>query len=332
MIPASDLIPHAEYVKAIRPHLPEHVFLRNPWKLVGIAGHLVLIAICIWLFRSAESLWSLALLSVVIGHSGACLGFYAHDLSHKTILPGGLLLRVLETLVWTVVAVPATVWRRVHNHTHHHETNTSHDPDRWFLVSEKSPASCAYTQVFYPNRDGVKFNPLVGLHFIAYVIRNTLAAIGADGSKPALVPVKPKYKPRQKLAVILESVLILVYQAIVFWAVGGSWGKYIWASPVAYAVTSAVVMAYIFTNHSLNELCEHTDPVAGSTSVEVLSWLNMLHVNFSYHTEHHLFPGMDSSQYPKVAKVLRAQFPDRYNRLRMGEAWHRLWKQKGFME
>ncbi|HRE84661.1 MAG TPA: fatty acid desaturase, partial [Opitutaceae bacterium] len=69
-----------------------------------------------------------------IGHSIACLGFYAHDLSHGTILRAGRLSRVFETLLWTLAAVPATMWRRVHNATHHVETNTVGDPDRWFLV------------------------------------------------------------------------------------------------------------------------------------------------------------------------------------------------------
>ncbi|HRE84663.1 MAG TPA: fatty acid desaturase, partial [Opitutaceae bacterium] len=41
---------------------------------------------------------------------------------------------------------------------------------------------------------------------------------------------------------------------------------------------------------------------------EVPGLLDALHSHFSYHTEHHLFPGMDSSRYPEVARLLRQQF------------------------
>ena len=55
-------------------------------------------------------------------------------------------------------------------------------------------------------------------------------------------------------------------------------------------LASSVVMGYIFTNHLPNPLCEHSDPLIGSTSVIVPRWIDWLHVNFSYHTEHYVFP------------------------------------------
>lgn len=329
---SNELINHSEYLAAIRPLLPSGSFRRNPRKLIPITLHLLILGCGYWLIRESNAAWQWALISVVIGHSIACLGLYAHDLSHKTILPGGALLRFVETLVWAVVVVPATMWRKVHNATHHHETNTIGDPDRWFLVSERSIVTTLYNKVFYPNRDGIRWNPIVWLHFPMYVVRNVIAALGTRGYKPSFVPAKPVYSTAQKFSITFEVLLIVAYQAGVFAFLEFDGAKWMWASLVAYGITTAIVMGYIITNHSLNPLCEHTDPLTGSTTVEVPGFVDMIHSHFSHHTEHHLFPGMDSSHFPEVAEAIRSTFPERYQRIPISEAWRRLWKTQGFLD
>ena len=49
--------------------------------------------------------------------------------------------------------------------------------------------------------------------------------------------------------------------------------------------------------------------------------MNSLHFNFSYHTEHHLFPGMDSEYYPLLSDLIRQRYGDRYHNLPLAEAW-----------
>jgi fatty acid desaturase len=90
-------------------------------------------------------------------------------------------------------------------------------------------------------------------------------------------------------------------------------------------------MAYVFTNHGLNPFCEINDPLGSSTSVEVHPVFDKLHHNFSYHTEHHLFPGMNSDYYPEVGRILKEKYPDRYNRIPFVDAWRRLWKNNEFL-
>ena len=107
--------------------------------------------------------------------------------------------------------------------------------------------------------------------------------------------------------------------------------QYFFAVGLPLLVASSVSMAYIWTNHLLNPLCEHTDPLIGSTSVIVPRWADWLHDNFSYHTEHHIFPGMNPRYYPEVAKLLQLHFPDRYNRIPFGEAWRRIWQQEEYI-
>ncbi|HRE84662.1 MAG TPA: hypothetical protein PLN52_26720, partial [Opitutaceae bacterium] len=94
----------------------------------------------------------------------------------------------------------------------------------------------------------------------AYVVRNVLAGIGSAGAKPAVVPTKPKYTTGQRFSLGGEVLLFAAWQFALFHYLDGDWGKFFWASPFVYCVTSTIVMAYIFTNHSINPLCEHTDP------------------------------------------------------------------------
>ncbi len=188
-----------------------------------------------------------------------------------------------------------------------------------------------YTRLFYPNQLGPRWNPLVALHLIPYISRNVLAVFFTPPAKPSFVPAIPRYTTRQRLAVVSEIAGIAGWQLAVFWLVGRNWSAYLWASPLAYLVTSAVTMTYIFTNHFLNPISETSDPVLGSTSVTVPLIFDRVHEHFSLHTEHHLFPAMNSNYYPLVASALRKHFPDRYNRVELFTAWKRLWHGEEFI-
>jgi fatty acid desaturase len=99
---------------------------------------------------------------------------------------------------------------------------------------------------------------------------------------------------------------------------------YLWIGPVAILVSSAVTMTYIFTNHFLDPILQVSDPLLGSTSVDVPEWMDKLHGNFSHHVEHHLFPAMSPHHFPQVRRVLEEAYPERYRRLPLIEAWRLL--------
>jgi fatty acid desaturase len=83
-------------------------------------------------------------------------------------------------------------------------------------------------------------------------------------------------------------------------------------------------MFYVYTNHMLCRMTTINDPLINSVSVRVPKLFNLLHLNFSYHTEHHIFPGINSDYYPAVQELLKAQYCDRFNLLDAGEAWRLL--------
>ncbi len=310
---------------ALTALLPKRAFTTAPQKLWIALLHLLIVGAGYWGMRHAVNLPGRAVLSLVIGHSMACVAFLTHELSHGTVVRGRARRYGLEVLLWGMNLIPATVWRRVHNQTHHAHTNTRRDPDRRFTVAEKSALTGIYSRIFYPHRHTLKWNPLVAFHFVPYIIRNTMAAFYGAASRPRLVPFKPVYSARQRAHILVELIVIAVVQMAIFRAVGRNWTAYLWASPVAVLVTSAIVMAYVFTNHFTNPLLEAPDTIAGTTSVVVPRVFDSLHFNFSYHTEHHLFPRMRSEFYPLVSEHLRLHHRARYSRVPIGKAWAVLW-------
>src|SRR5687768_10704119 len=285
---------------SLRTLLPKEAFNPNARKLVWAGAHLAMIGLCLVALGKTEASAFRALISIVIGHSMACLAFIAHELSHGSIVRSRAVIYPLELLFWGLNCIPPTVWRRVHNHSHHGHANTPIDPDRRFLAAEETPVCRWYTLLFYPQRGSSRFNPLVALHFVPYIVRNIIAAFWS-GPKLAIVPFVPSYTWRQRFAILFELTIIGSLQYLIFISVG-SFSKYIFAGPVALCVTSAVVMCYVFTNHFLSPVSETADPLDGTTSVIVNPLFDHLHQNFSYHTEHHFFPRMNSAYYPLLSR------------------------------
>jgi fatty acid desaturase len=71
-------------------------------------------------------------------------------------------------------------------------------------------------------------------------------------------------------------------------------------------------------------MTEVNDPLVNSISLRVPRIIDTLHLNFSYHTEHHIFPGMNPDYYPLVQKHLLQLYPERLNLLSAREAWRLL--------
>jgi len=331
MIPASQLKSASDYIAVVRPLLPREAFEPEPRHVVRIFAHLVIILLGYVVLRETSLWWVAVLTALIVGHSQACLVFLAHDLSHNSILKdvGGK--RALELVIWGLNLIPPALWQRVHNQTHHPETNTLRDTDRVYRPSESTTATWLYMRLFHPNRQTPLHHPFVLFHFVTYVIRHLTAALLPGDAKPSIVTYKPRYTPAMKRRLLLELAAIAVFQVALFYFLGASWWRYVLAVPVPLLVASSVAMIYIFTNHFLNPLCEKADPLIGATSVEVPKFFDWLHDNNSYHTEHHLFPSMNPRFYPMVSALLTEHFPDRYNRLAIGEAWRRIWLHDEFI-
>lgn len=312
---------HGEYARVVRRALPAEAFRRQPMLLWYFAGHAVIVLACVVASRYVP-VWGVALLGLFAGHSAACIAFFAHELSHNAILRRGRLRSAMESIAWGINVIPATLWAEVHNRSHHCHTNTPLDPDRKWVESERHAGTTVYTALLYPSRVWRVFNPLVLVQFPGYISRNIISAL--SGGHFGMLPAHPAYTGKQRMRILFEVLAILALQiGCLAWL---GWSVLAWAVFFAVYVgtASAIVMMYVFTNHYLNEIVDENDPVASSTSVAVPRWVDRLHLYFSYHTEHHLFPSIDHRYMPEVSRLLAEQFPEQYTRIPILTAWRGL--------
>lgn len=330
-----ELLTRAQYAAVVKPLMPADAFVPRKNKLWQIGLHLGIIGLGIWGIVAFPNLLVRFACSAIIGHSLTCLVFLAHELSHGGIMRGSRLRYPLEVFLWGLNLVPATMWRKLHNENHHVHANTLHDPDRYFRQSELDQSGGGwrrwYARFFMPHRLTSKWNLGVGFHFVTYIVRHLVTVFLPGDRRLAIVTAKPDYRPGDRRRILLELVCIAGFQFLIYLAVGRSVTAWLWAGPIALLFTSTYAMSYIWTNHYLHGLHEWHDPLVGSTSIEVPRFFDSLHSNFSYHTEHHLFPGMSSQYYPLVSEILRAQFPERYHRVTYRQAWKQLWRGEPFI-
>ena len=320
------LLSRAEYVRQIRPHLPAEAFRASPRKLWGVAVHSILMLAAVYAIVSIQPWWARLLLAIAGGHSLACLAFFGHDLSHGSVVRLRGVKYALELWVWGLRLMPPTVWRRLHNQVHHAHSNTPLDCDRRALAPEAPRWVRAIGQTLTPFDNPIKWNPFVAFSFVGYTIGHVATAFLPGREHGRSGPYRVAYLRRQRLWIALEIVVIAAWQAGLFALTGFNVATYAWCAIAPLVVSSAVIMAYIFTNHHANAITECEDPLLGTTSVHLPSAIDWLHAHFSYHTEHHLFPSIDSTYYPLVSRLLAEKFPERYNRSSFTAVWRVLWQ------
>lgn len=319
-----DLFSTGYYAKEVKGLLPKKAFLEAKYKIIYLGIHLLLVLISFYIVKRIDL--SVATLGVIffITHNLSCIGFLSHELSHNAIIRNTKIRKPLEIFFWGMILVPATMWRKVHNKTHHHTMNTPKDPDRRAFRSEKSFNTSIYNKIFYPHKK-LKWNPVVGFAFIPYILKNTAAAFYKGKTKPQIVTSKPYYSYQDKRQIAFEILIIAGLQIVFCFYLG--WIKWLVVIPSSILLTSFILMTYIVTNHLRNpHFVDKSDPLVTSTSVIVPKFIDKLHYNFSYHTEHHVMPSLNSDYYPEISQILRDKFPDRYNRIPMFQALKETYK------
>lgn len=213
---------------------------------------------------------------------------------------------------WPLCTGPR-LWRKWHNIEHHqHTQHEEKDPDSWLTsdqLEQKPFLRLIYRLPFFV-RASAAFASLT-FTFSMHSLRMF---------KIYIKEFNPKKQPAVWMQLILPWIswlLLLIWLGPVKW---------FFAFLLPLLIANFIVMAYISTNHRLNPLVEVNDPLANSLTVTVPKWVDVLHFNFSYHTEHHLFPGMSPKHYPLVKQHIKEMWPERYYEMPMSKALAALWK------
>lgn len=323
----------AGYARELRPLLPPEAFRADPSRLTLVLINLAILALG-WGMASRLEQWpTLALplflpFTLVMANAVVVLLFATHDLLHGSAIRGQALRRWVGFLGLAVLWMPPTLWNAVHNRQHHGHTNSLNDPDRSYLESQPATWGKRIQHAFVPSDEVSSLGLAVGMGASWWVhnLRTVLSVLFGSRIRAAatIVPAPFGVSRRERQAIVLELLLIIAAHAGVIAFIGFRPLPLLLGYGLPLGLGYAVAMAYIYTNHMLCPLSEDNDPLANSVSLQLPAWLDLLHLNFSHHVEHHVFPGMNANFYPMLRLILLERYPESYQSLSGAEAWHRL--------
>jgi fatty acid desaturase len=320
-----------EYAKQLRPLLPAQAFLPNPNKILILGINLAILVLG-WGTASYLDRWSWSLLwlflplSLIMGNSIIVLLFCSHDIMHSKTIKNLYLRQIVSLLGLSMLWMPPTLWVAVHNRKHHQNTNAQQDPDRSYLYSQPNTWGKWIQDRFVPSSEVTKLGLFIGMGHAwgVHIFRNLSAILLFNNGKSEYQVASFKVTTKERQAIALELIVILSIHLTIISALGFHPVKLILSYFLPIWIGFAGVMFYIYTNHLLCPMMENNDPLLNTLSVRVPPFFDCLHLNFSYHTEHHIFPSLNSDYYPLVQTLLQEYYPDRFNLLNIGEAWHLL--------
>lgn len=269
-------------------------------------------------------LWTVPLVALVTGHSTMLVAFASHEILHGAGALPRWLRAMLSQIGWTfaLFATP-TVQHYAHNRLHHKRENTERDPDRRLTAEEIRLAKAEHIGTWlFPNARHPIASALVGFGMSVFAYHMSLfwhSVLRTD----ELYDVRLSSRDRRR--VVLEGIWNATWW-IGLWALGGFSGPMALYLALTYWFGATGAGLYIATNHLLCGLSGEAqrDPLASTVSLRLPAWIDALHLRFSHHVEHHLFPHASYRDLPAVRRALRARFPDRYQELSWGEALRRL--------
>ncbi|OGI20000.1 MAG: hypothetical protein A3B68_01185 [Candidatus Melainabacteria bacterium RIFCSPHIGHO2_02_FULL_34_12] len=334
--PKLNLIPKNEYRAILRKHLPDEIFQLDKKHV-----YLYLISLTVYLtsmigILKINFLPLSILLSVIMGIALGSLTFFLHDLFHGSIIKSKPIEYLFGLSVGILNLFAPSFWHKVHDF-HHARTGNVDDPDRSYIKAE-SPKNLIEKLVYKLRISDESYHPLASLIFMStgffWYFFNTMF-YGLVGKKASIQEDK-KYqriqdlfkKESDRFFVFFELAVIFAFQAVLFFIVAKSnLITFSLISLLPVGIAHCIAMSYIHTNHFLSPLTgEIDDPLVNSLSLKNSRFVDTIFSNFSHHVEHHLFPAMSSSHYPKVRKLLLELYPERFQLIPMIDAMKMLFK------
>ena len=327
------LIPQAEYAKKLRPLLPNEAFAPDPSKLVILFINLTILILG-WGIAAHLDRWSVYLLwlylplAVVMGNSVIVLLFSSHNVMHNSVIKNSHLIHIISLLGLTMLWMPPTLWKEVHNREHHNKTNSLADPDRNYLYEQPKTWGKWIQNLFVPSAEVNSIFLTVGMATAwgVHTFRNITSVLLFNSETVNYVPASFSISAKKRLAIAGELFVMLMLHLSILAYLQFSPLKLVLSYFLPISIGYAGLIFYIYTNHMFCRMTSINDPLINSASLRVPQLFDKLHLNFSYHTEHHIFPGMNCDYYPLVQDLLKVHYPERFNLVNAGDAWNLLMK------
>lgn len=318
----------AEYSATLRPLLPPQAFLPDRSKTWILLINLAILVLGWTMARQLDQwgwqwIWLYLPFSLVMGNSVVALLFSTHDLMHTSAIRSPRIKQLLSLAGLTLLWMPPTMWKAVHNREHHRKTNSLQDPDRNYLHSQPFSWGKWIQNLFVPSSEvhpillTIGMTQAWGIHAFRNLSSVLLFVDGSAQHPPAAFKVSQK----ERRNITFELVAVATLHVAIVAYIGLRPAALILGYFLPIWIGYTGVMFYIYTNHMISCLTPVNDPLANTLSLRVPNFIDKLHFNFSYHTEHHVFPSINSDYYPLVQRLLQELYPDRYNLMGALEAW-----------
>lgn len=324
-------ITQAEYAKRLRPLLPKAAFQPSHDRILIVAINLCILLLGWTMARHLDRWpwpWQLLFLpfAMIMGNSIVVLLFGIHDVLHSSIIKHPQLRQLLCLTAFSMLWMPPTLWKAVHNREHHGKTNSVQDPDRNYLFDQPDSWGKWIQNLFVPSIEVNPFWMLIGMTSAwgVYAFRNLTSILLFNNTSTRYLPSSFVVSERERRSVAIESAAIVLVHASILLYIGFQAIPLILGYFLPIWLGYSILISYIYTNHLACRMTVINDPLINSLSVRVPKIFDLLHLNFSFHTEHHIFPGLNSDYYPIVQELLLKLYPDRLNLLGIDQAWQLL--------
>ncbi len=328
LVESKRLISQAEYAKKLRPLLPPEAFLPEPnytWILLINLTILILgWGIADYLDRwPAHFLWLYLPFALVMGNSVIVSLFSTHNIMHSAAIKNPRLKQAIGLLGLTMLWMPPTLWKAVHHREHHNKTNSLQDPDRNYLDQQPKNWGKWIQNQFVPSAE---VNPVLLIIGMAHAwgihgFRNLSSVLFFNNGETKYPVTSFTVSESDRKAIGVELLIMIGIHLSILAFLDFHPIKLLLGYFLPIWIGHSGAMFYIYTNHMLCRMTEVNDPLINSISLRVPKIFDVLHLNFSYHTEHHIFPGMNSDYYPMVQELLKTHYGDRFNLLDAGKVW-----------
>lgn len=311
-----ELLTVADYRKALLEHLPKDIFKKDIWRLKwGVVFYAVIVGVVYFGVQDGTPFYLKLILGFVMGMALGGNAFFAHEVLHGAIVKNKFAQDVIGFFGFAPFLISPTYWRFWHNYLHHGNTQLLYkDPDAFptRMVWKKSK----FMKFVFPLTPGSGYFRSYFYFMYWFSFQAFLNQIYMRFGN------KMWQKMNHNRVTVEFAIQIVLFIAFCFF-VGGENLIYLVALP--FAVQNYTVMSYISTNHNMSPYTKVNDPLVNSLSVTNNKFLELVHLNFGYHTEHHLFPNMPMSKAKKVSDKLRELYPDRYQIMHKGTALKKLY-------
>ncbi|MGZ3690723.1 MAG: fatty acid desaturase family protein [Pseudobdellovibrio sp.] len=301
----------AYYNRKITAVLPAHFFERTPLRIAYAGLFFGLNVLLVLAVLKLDLHWSLKILAgVLIGQFNAGMAFISHETSHGQHIASKNAQDALVLFAFSPFMISPTYWRFWHNRLHHGNTQyILKDPDAF-------PNMTVYRQSKFMQRL-FAWTPGSGTirsyfyFFFWFSFQSFLNQIYMRFGNKMWEEMK-----HNRVSVEFGFQILLVATYIYF--VGSQAPIYLILIP--FAVQNYTVMSYISTNHNISPLTKINDPLENSLTVTTNPLLDLMHLNFGYHVEHHIFPRMSGAYTKNVHYALKKMFPETYQYMKKSDA------------